>query len=96
MLVIDKVTGFCNALTLSIAKNIVLQAKCLHINLLKYRKKQCSFFLTFLVVFHCGVTSVVAFIHVPLLEFLIVLHSLYKVVCFQLHSIFLIVTGTLE
>ena len=39
MLVIDKVTGFCDALTQSIAESIVLQAKRLHINLLKYRKE---------------------------------------------------------
>ena len=96
MLVINIATSFCDALTLPIAEYIVLQAKCLHIDLLEYREKQCSFFLAFFKVFHCGVTSLVILIHIPLLEFFIILHPLNEIVGFQLHSISLIVTSTLE
>ena len=80
MLVIDELAGFCDALTLSIAEYIVLQAERLLINLLEYREEQRIFLLALFEVFYGGVARLVVLIHVPFLELFVILHPLNKVV----------------
>ncbi len=88
-------TSLCNALTLSLTKDVVLETQCFAVYFLENREKQRIFLKALFEVLELRVCLILLF-HVTLLKLLIVVYSFDNLICFAQNFATLLRVGFLE